>query len=136
MEACRPTCFLYYFKFNQIVNIPSTKTLNWQYVCYLLLLLLFILTHFNSFVTTRGLSVADFLYSKIPILLRLSVKESVDTMLFRKLVNEVCRPLLFRAMSSSNTSKVKQMKNDGKSNIVWVDLEVIFLCKSVCPCDF
>lgn len=45
------------------VNIPSTKTLNWQYVCYLLLLLLFILTHFNSCVTTRGLSVADFLYS-------------------------------------------------------------------------
>lgn len=28
--------FYYYFKFNQIVNIPSTKTLNWQYVCYLL----------------------------------------------------------------------------------------------------
>lgn len=52
-------------------------------------------------------------------------------MLFRKLANEVCRPLLFRAMSSPNTSKVKQMKSDGKSNIVWVDLEVNFLCKSV-----
>lgn len=45
-------------------------------------------------------------------------------MLFRKLANEVCRPLLFRAMSSSNTSKVKQIKYDGKSNIVWVDLEM------------
>lgn len=52
-------------------------------------------------------------------------------MLFRKLANEVCRPLLFRAMSLTNTSKVKQMKSDGKSNIVWVDLEVNFLCKSV-----
>lgn len=52
-------------------------------------------------------------------------------MLFRKLANEVCRPLLFRAMSLPNTSKVKQMKSDGKSNIVWVDLEVNFLCKSV-----